>query len=49
VAIAGATGFVYRLTAADVGSEVTVTVTATDAEGQTGQGTAAPTAPVTST
>jgi predicted RNA-binding protein with TRAM domain len=48
-AIAGATGFVYRLTTADVGSEVTVTVTATDAEGQTGQGTAAPTAPVTST
>jgi hypothetical protein len=35
VAIPGATRFVYRLKAADVGYEVTVAVTATDQEGQT--------------
>jgi adhesin/invasin len=33
-AIAGATGYVYRLTAADVGETVTIAVTATDKEGQ---------------
>jgi dihydrodipicolinate synthase/N-acetylneuraminate lyase len=47
VAIAGATGSVYRLTAADVGHGVTVLVTATDQEGQTGTGTA-PATPVVS-
>jgi hypothetical protein len=33
-AIAGATGFLYRLTAADVGETVTIAITATDREGQ---------------
>jgi hypothetical protein len=47
VAIPGATGFVYRLSAADVGDEVTVQVTATDQEGQTTTATATPTAIVT--
>jgi hypothetical protein len=47
VAIPGATGFVYRLTAADVGHDVTVQVTATDQEGQTGTARAAPIGPVT--
>jgi adhesin/invasin len=32
--ITGATGFVYRLTAADVGKTVTIAITATDKEGQ---------------
>ena len=41
--IAGATGFVYRLKAADVGYEVTVAVTATDQEGQTTTTAAPPT------
>jgi adhesin/invasin len=47
VAIPGATGSVYRLTAADVGDEVTVQVTATDGEGQTGTARAAAIGPVT--
>jgi hypothetical protein len=46
-AIGGATGWVYRLTAADVGDDVTVVVTATDPFGQTGTVTAAEVGPVT--
>jgi hypothetical protein len=46
VPIAGATAFVYRLKAADIGYEVTVTVTATDQEGQTTTAAATPTAVV---
>jgi hypothetical protein len=42
-AIAGATGYVYRLTAADVGETVTIAVTATDKEGQQTTVKAAPT------
>jgi hypothetical protein len=46
-AITGATGDVYRLKAADIGSYVTVVVTATDQEGQTGVADAAAIGPVT--
>ena len=45
--IAGATGFVYRLKATDIGEEVTVAVTATDTLKQQTTATAAPTAVVT--
>jgi hypothetical protein len=46
VAITGATGDVYRLQAADAGHDVTVVVTATDREGQTGQAAAVAVGPV---
>jgi len=44
--IAGATARSYKLTAPDVGDEVTVLVSATDKEAQTGQATATPVGPV---
>jgi hypothetical protein len=43
--IPGATGYVYRATSADVGDWITVLVTATDKEGQTGQAAATPVGP----
>jgi hypothetical protein len=46
-AIAGATGWVYRLQPADVGDDVTVVMTATDAYGQTATETATAVGPVT--
>jgi type IV secretory pathway TrbL component len=47
VAITGATATTYKLATADVGHEITVQVTATDADHRTGQATAKPTAKVT--
>jgi sugar lactone lactonase YvrE len=49
VNIAGATGSSLLLTAADVGHEVAVVVSATDSESQTGQATAPATGPVAAT
>jgi hypothetical protein len=45
--IAGATGASYRLTSADIGAMVTVTISATDEEEQRGQATAPAIGPVT--
>src|SRR5207302_870189 len=44
--ISGATRYLYRLAHADVGYRVTVLVTATDQDGQTGQASATPRGPV---
>jgi hypothetical protein len=48
VIITGATASSYLLTSADVGHKLTVSVTATDVEGQAGSASAPPVGPVTS-